>query len=142
MTNLGTLGGTTSLARSINNLGQIIGETSHTDNIERQFIYQNGTVTITGTSGSTNLYRNGESYAINDSGHVVGYLDDIRGFLYQNGTKTDLPHLGGHSSLSFPYDINNIGQVVGVSVNRQRLLACLFVSEWRNDRAQPRVQQR
>src|SRR5213080_4303909 len=56
--------------------------------------------------------------AVNEAGQVVGwsqgsYPDPIHAFLWENGTMTDLGTLGGSTARA--YDINDKGQVVGVS---------------------------
>src|SRR5438034_403707 len=56
--------------------------------------------------------------AVNEAGQVVGwsqgsYPDPIHAFVWENGTMTDLGTLGGSTARA--YDINDKGQVVGVS---------------------------
>ncbi len=67
------------------------------------------TVTDLGTLAGESSSR---AEAINESGQVVGYSGST-GFLWQNGSMTDLGTLGG--SYSYAYDINDSGQVVGES---------------------------
>jgi probable HAF family extracellular repeat protein len=50
---------------------------------------------------------------INDSRQVAGVLNYWVGFLWENGVRTNLGHLGCGGS--FPSDINNAGQIVGSS---------------------------
>ena len=141
MTDLGTLyGQSESVARSINNNGQVVGyvggdidscgglqycpepETSYS------FLYSGGTMGdlfagVSGVSGS-------DAYGINNSGQVVGYEDNysIPGtspdfpYLYTAGTVPDLGALPGATAASpngyaysFATGINDSGQVVGVS---------------------------
>src|SRR5437667_8167708 len=68
--------------------------------------------------------------AVNEAGQVVGwsqgsYPDPIHAFLWENGTMTDLGTLGGSTARA--YDINDKGQVVGVSSTSSGLYhACLW----------------
>ncbi len=117
ITDLGTLGGTYSLANGINNSGQVVGEAATSDGNAHAFLYSDsGSMQDLGTLGGTSS----RAYGINDSGQVVGssYLSgDGRNhaFLYSgSGPMTDLGTLpGGRDSRA--YDINNSGQVGGES---------------------------
>lgn len=51
ITDLGTLGGTKSIATGINNLGQIVGYSSINSGQNHAFLWQNGKMTDLGTLG-------------------------------------------------------------------------------------------
>jgi probable HAF family extracellular repeat protein len=112
---IGTLGGSYSLAYAINNAGQITGYSSTTgDTFEHAFLYSGGMMTDLGTVGGRNSY----GYGINNAGQVTGYSWTTgnatdHAFLSTGGLMTDLGTLGGSSSRGF--GINNIGQVTGKS---------------------------
>jgi len=118
ITDLGTLGGTTSYARSyargINNNGQVVGAAGTADGLEHAFLYSNGSMLDLGTLGGTYSY----AFSINNNGQVVGSAvtdeDQNHAFLYSNGSMIDLGTLGGMSS--YARDINNNGQVVGYDI--------------------------
>ena len=110
---LGTLpGDTTSMAEGINNLGQVVGDSSDDGVDDSAFLYNDGVMTNLGTlPGDTDSY----AYGINDSGEIVGALtgSGSDAFLYSDGVMTSLGTLGGDSSWAFA--INDAGQVVGQS---------------------------
>jgi probable HAF family extracellular repeat protein len=84
MTDLGTLGGTHSIAKSINDRGQIVGSSLTTPGSDQEhaFLYFNGKMTDLGTlPGMTYSY----AYGINNNGQTVGYSRSLyqeHAFLY------------------------------------------------------------
>ena len=121
---LGTLGGTTSIAYAINASGQVAGVAKTVNGIDHAFLYD-GAITDLGTLGGAKSTAHG----INDAGQIVGTSDPTTGypraFLWQNGTMTDLGTLGG--SHSYGYGINDAGQIVGDSLTaNSRMRAFLW----------------
>ncbi|CAG0993035.1 hypothetical protein ANRL3_02909 [Anaerolineae bacterium] len=119
ITDLGTLGGTESRAEGINNRGQVVGYYSYgfyagAYSTKRAFLYDGGVMHDLGTLEGTN---NSMALGINDAGQVTGYSFTTgqaiqKAFIYSNGVMQDIGTLGGGS---VAYDINNVGQVTGVS---------------------------
>jgi probable HAF family extracellular repeat protein len=111
ITDLGTLGGTTSSATGISLWGQVVGTSTNSFGESRAFVYWNGVMTDLGTLGG----HFSSATAINNVGQVVGYATtssgDSHAFLFQGSTMTDLGTLGGSSSQANA--INNYGQIVG-----------------------------
>ncbi len=114
---LGTLGGSTSIATDINNANQVVGQSEFGGPgslLNRGYVWDNtnGSVLIPTLGGSSNAAR-----GINDSGHIVGYSDtasgEQHGFFLAAGVNHDIPTLGG--TLSIANEVNNNGQVVGYS---------------------------
>lgn len=126
---LGSLPGRSwSIARAINNAGQVVGESfqpvggmggggsaplpmglpSHA------FVWRNGRMTDLGTLPGG---HSSAAWAVNDRGWIVGAADTADGtqhaVLWRDGTIRDLGTLGGKTSLAV--SINNAGQIVGES---------------------------
>ncbi len=135
---LGTFGGNASGAQSINNRGQVtgfalnavpdpfsyygflfLGSTNSTET--RGFLWQGGDMEDLGTLGGSDTLP----VAISDAGQIAGNsytnsipnettgLPTIDPFFWDKGKMTDIGTLGG--VLGFVNDMNNRGQVVGLS---------------------------
>lgn len=113
-TDLGTLGGPQSFARSVNSLGDVVGSADTASGDTHAFIYKNGVMTdLLGSKGGS---QSG-AQSINDAGQVAGFTFDSSGnsqaYMFQNNILTKLGTLGGPSS--FAYRVNASGQIVGVA---------------------------
>jgi len=107
ITNLGTLGGTTSLAWAINEDGHVAGgATLPGGPANHAYLWQDGVMTDLGT-----LPGSVESIAtdVNDHEQVVG-VSGGHAFSRLGGVMSELPNLDGGSNA---FEINNLGQVVG-----------------------------
>ena len=115
MLDLGTLGGPSSSATAVNAGGQVAGDSDTTNHQNHGFFFSGGMMNDVGTFGGTFSTVNG----LNDSGQVIGdatFPNELvtHGFLYNAGVLTDLGSFGGDSSA---LAINNIGQIVGFSLD-------------------------
>jgi probable HAF family extracellular repeat protein len=111
ITDLGTLGGTESLAQALNDNGEIVGYSYLAgDTSYRAFMYSGGVMVDLGTLGGNFSMATG----INESGQVVGTSSISNGqfhaFIYQAGTMTNIT--SAYESAT-GLGINNNGRVVG-----------------------------
>ena len=121
-TDLGTLGGNVSLARAINNSGQIVGSANDAIGTQAVLYGANGSGNI--SLGSPGLYSSA-AYGINNLGQIVGLEINSqqaeRAMLFSTAGNQYLGTLGGFNSTA--RDINDSGQIVGGANNpgnRQR----------------------
>ena len=138
VTDLGTLGGTFSLAGSVNNRGWVDGySTLAGDQSQHGFLWRNGVMIDLGTLGGPNSIA---VFPLNERGEVggatetltvdplgedfCGYGDNLEclPYLWQEGLMTPLPTLGGSNGDSKTF--NNRGQVVGYAENNTQDLNC------------------
>ena len=111
MDDLGTLGGTESMATDINDAGLIVGWSKTAGDAATHAFLYDGSMHDLGSLGGSSSF----AQAINDAGQVAGYSAVVggpRAFLY-DGAMHDLGTLGGRGSLGLA--INSRGEVVGQS---------------------------
>lgn len=109
---LGTLGGTQSLARAVNGAGDIVGWAYPFGlAAQRAFLWHDGSMAELGTFGG----NVSDARGINDAGIIVGSAftaDPLeRAFWWQSGVMHDLGTLGGSQSRA--YGINQWNDIVG-----------------------------
>jgi probable HAF family extracellular repeat protein len=115
---LGTFGGSFSTALGINGRGQVVGYSSvDSDDPGTALMWYHGEVTDLGDFGGNAL-----AFKVNDPGQVVGSSGTpsgvAHGFLWERGTLTELPALGGGRSDAIA--INARRQIVGTATNSVR----------------------
>ena len=122
MVDIGTLGGTNSWGRDINNLGHVVGESGVDDaqgrHYTRGFVWANGVMVDMGSLRSDPTQGFGTASAINDGGQVVGWADNDssqrRAVIWENGTLQDL------NDLIYPLDSNGNRLVPGLTLSEAR----------------------
>jgi len=90
---LGTLGGRTSAANGINQLGQVVGQAQTINGDMRAFLYTAGQMTNLGSPRATGGASS--AYSVNASGQAIGYYtvpgdSTRRPILFSNGTIIDI----------------------------------------------------
>lgn len=107
---LGTLGGDRSSAGSVNNLGQVAGDSELPGNaVTHAFIWKSGVMQDIGA-----LYTDSWAQAINGKGHVVGWSNGpgkYDAFLFDGTTMKALPRLQGE--VTTPRSLNDKDEIVG-----------------------------
>ena len=116
ITDLGTLGGSSSTALSINASGQVVGWAQNASGNKRAFLWDKGVMRDLGTLGGPTS----GAYDVNDSGQVVGWARfstdfHYHAFLWEGGAMQDLGALAYGDS--WAYALNNSGQVVGATAS-------------------------
>jgi probable HAF family extracellular repeat protein len=130
-TDLGTLGsGSGASALGVNELSQVVGYSTFATppTGTHAVLWSNGAITDLTPDLPAN--QGAAATAINEAGQVVGYLASGTAFLWQNGTRTPLGHLGGGGSTAS--DINDSGVVVGSSSTPTPLGFVGHPFVWRN----------
>ena len=116
-TEIGILPGlVSSNAASINNAGQIAGNSFDDANHPTPFVYAGGQ--LSALPGSEPGFR---AYTINDAGMIAGATDSGHAFRYVNGTITFLnPATPDASARSLTFGMNEAGTIVGASTGDGR----------------------
>jgi len=122
ITDLGTLGGNFSCAYSINDSGQIVGDSESSSGHRHATLFDqtgNGNNIDLGTLGS----GGSSAYSINNNGQIVGWADKSQYFMRAtlfdptgSGNNTDLgawPGSPAYPETSCAISINDAGQIVG-----------------------------
>jgi probable HAF family extracellular repeat protein len=94
----------------INDRGQVVGEYTDANGMDRGFLWTRGRVTTFAVADATFTKPN----AFNDRGEIVGIYGDtdgaIHGFHLRHGRTTTLDAPGATATI--PYDVNDRGQIV------------------------------
>jgi probable HAF family extracellular repeat protein len=112
MTDLGTLGGLHSEAVAMSDTGHVAGRSLTSAAKYHATLWSGGTTTDLTPSSDYAV-----AYGVNDTAHVVGSIDNWKGFVWHNGVLTMLGDLGG--GCSHAQDINDTDHIVGSSCTTQ-----------------------
>jgi len=134
VTSLGTLGGSFSIAFGINDAGEVAGGANDAGEMERSFLWRNGTMTNAGSlggNGNSGLNARGELAGFSETTDLDPDGEDVCGLgthrvclptLWRNGTMRALPTFGGVNGVAV--SINDRGQAVGVAETTVRDASC------------------
>ena len=125
---LGVIDGSYSLAKDINNLGDIVGDSNWLPNQSafesHACLWRDGSMIDLGTFGG----EESEAEAVNDLGQIVGFAynseEHLQPYLWEDGEMLALPGLDSIWGLA--YDINNTSQVVGKATSGRSSVAVLW----------------
>jgi probable HAF family extracellular repeat protein len=115
ITDLGTLGGSSSYAMSMNDVGQIVGTSQTSNGNSQAFLWEGGAMTDIGTAAG---YNNTIAIDINNAGQVLGGTTNLTPlsvyspFKWSNDTITMLPD----PEYCFASGINDAEQIVGLCI--------------------------
>ena len=138
VTDLGTLGGTFSLAGGISNSSWVSGQSTLPDGYQHPTVWRNGVITDLGTLGGLNGWAGWRPSDHGDAGGAAetstpdpngedycgfGTYLECRPFVWGHGRITALPTLGGNNGDSA--GVNNLGQVGGGVENTTIDLTCV-----------------
>jgi probable HAF family extracellular repeat protein len=115
---LGTLGGTNSVALGINSAGNVVGAAETASGLVHAFVYKGGSLVDIGTLSNPPgpAYNNvpySEANAINNAGQIVGSSNG-HAFLFDQGRMFDLNSLMPIPNVTLvnAISINNLGQIM------------------------------
>lgn len=129
---LGTLGGSYSVAYGINDSGQVVGESETAAGQLHAFVWDEGVGMVDlGTLGGSAS----SAYAINNAGRVVGSArtanGELHAFLWRDGEMIDLGLLPG-GSCTEATAINDAGQIVGMARTSASIYSWQRAFLWEN----------
>jgi len=112
MTDLGTLGGASSIAKGIDDQGDIVGMSADAHGAPTPFVYNSVMQALPAPTYSAAI-------AINNRGQVIGSGEGIYGYLLDNGTVTRLDTIPAVQAKGWrhlePTGINDRGWIVGTA---------------------------